>query len=58
MKTICSNRWDVDFVLFSADLPKNGHCMWMPSFVVALARMLEDGSKEGKLPNTGNFAHT
>ncbi|XP_076822448.1 uncharacterized protein LOC143468872 isoform X1 [Clavelina lepadiformis] len=56
--TTCSNRWDVDFVLLSSDLPRIGHVMWMPSFVVALAKMLEEGAIEGKLPDCSNFTYT
>nr|XP_026691711.1 2'-5'-oligoadenylate synthase 2-like [Ciona intestinalis] len=56
--TLCSNRWDVDFVLMTPDLPYNGHIMWMPSFVVALCRMLVDGAEEGKLEGCTDFVYS
>ena len=57
METVCSNRLDVDYVMMSPDIPRNGHVMWMSSFVAALKRMLEEGAADEKLTECSNFTH-
>lgn len=56
METVCRSRFDADLIMMSSDFPRNGHVMWMPSFVVALRKMLEEGASDQKLPDCSGFS--
>ena len=57
METVCRKRLDVDLVILSKDLPRNGHVTWLPSFIMALYRTLEEAALNRLLPDCANFAY-
>nr|XP_039274346.1 uncharacterized protein LOC120348292 [Styela clava] len=55
--TMCGNRTDVDFILLTPDLPKNGHAAWLPGFVHAITKLMCEAVDEGKLEGFSEFYH-
>ncbi|XP_078594899.1 uncharacterized protein LOC144872501 isoform X6 [Branchiostoma floridae x Branchiostoma japonicum] len=52
--TLVKSRNDVDLFVFSKELPKAGHVMWMPSVMKAVEALLRDCNK-GQIPECTDF---
>ncbi|XP_066283266.1 uncharacterized protein [Branchiostoma lanceolatum] len=55
--TMVKSRNDVDLFVFSRDLPKAGHVMWMPSVMKAVEALIRDCNK-GQIPECTEFTTT
>ncbi|CAH1264557.1 AK5 [Branchiostoma lanceolatum] len=55
--TMVKSRNDVDLFVFSRELPKAGHVMWMPSVMKAVEALIRDCNK-GQIPECTEFTTT
>lgn len=57
MDTVCKDRMDVDLVLLSADLPRNGHEAWLPAFISALVKLITEATAMKQISGITNIKH-
>ncbi|XP_019634118.1 PREDICTED: uncharacterized protein LOC109477353 isoform X4 [Branchiostoma belcheri] len=55
--TLVKSRNDVDLYVFSKELPKAGHVMWLPSAMKAVEALIRDCNK-GQIPECTDFNTT